>query len=166
MSVPAWVIAIVRSLVQAGVSVLASQAWFNNLTGWLAENAGITLTTFQIETFAFGIAFTLVVGATNYLGKLEQFQWLNQVISLFLSNSAAVYDKSEVAGGTGVADTEVDMGGEETYRDESGEAGAASVSLILVIVAIVLAVLTIFGVGGSVPLLALAIICLGVAHLV
>jgi hypothetical protein len=40
------------------------------------------------------------------------------------------------------------------------------VSLILVIVAIVLAVLTIFGVGGSVPLLALAIICLGVAHLV
>lgn len=113
MSVPAWVIAIVRSLVQAGVSTLMSAAWFISLAEWLTNNLGIDLTAVQIETAAFAAAFALVVGVTNWLGKQEKFLWLNRVISLWLSNSAAVYDKTEVAGAEGVKDVAVDMGGEE-----------------------------------------------------
>lgn len=113
MSVPAWVIAVVRSLVQAGVSALMSAAWFVTFADWLAETAGIALTQTQIEGTAFTLAFGVVVAITNWLGKQEKFQWLNRVISLWLSNSAAVYDKTEMAGAEGVKDVAVDMGGEE-----------------------------------------------------
>ena len=124
MSIPAWLIAVVRSLVQAGVSALVSAAWFSTLADWLATNAGIELTQVQIEAAGFTIAFALVVGATNWLGKQEAFQWLNQVISLFLSNSAAVYDKTEAAGATGQDDVSVDMGGEEGAFGGTGSTGA------------------------------------------
>lgn len=113
MVVPAAVIAVVRSLVQALIANLMSAAWFVAGVDWLNTSAGTELTVQTIETAAFTVAFGLVVLVTNWLGKQEKFQWLNKVISLWLSNSAAVYDKSTVAGGDGVPDTEVDMGGEE-----------------------------------------------------
>lgn len=113
MVVPAAVIAVVRSLVQALIANLMSAAWFVGIVDWLNANAGLSLNQNTIETAAFTVAFGLVVLVTNWLGKQEKFIWINKVISLWLSNSAAVYDKSTAAGGTGVPDTEVDMAGEE-----------------------------------------------------
>jgi hypothetical protein len=118
-NIPAWGIAIVRSLVQAGVSKLMSAGFVIALIEWVTTNIGFTITQGWVESLAFGATFTVIVGLTNYLGKLEAFQWVNKVVSLWLSNSAAVYDKTLAAGGEGrVADeVVVDMGGEDVPAD-------------------------------------------------
>lgn len=114
-NIPAWAIAIVRSLVQAGVSKLMSAGFVILAVEWIAENLNIVITSGQVETVAFSAAFVVIVGLTNYLGKLDAFQWLNKVTSLWLSNSPALYDKTAAAGGEGLAKDEivVDMGGED-----------------------------------------------------
>jgi hypothetical protein len=162
MTVPAWLIAVVRTIIQAVVATALSATWVISFLGWLEESIGLSLSAQQIETGAFGLALAGVVALVNYLGKLEMFQWLNRLFSLFLSDTPAVYGKTELAGGEGKAADEVvvDMGGEDV---PSTEKGAADVNTLLVVAAGIFAAISLFTPG---PWLAIGVLCLVAAHLV
>lgn len=168
MTVPAWVIAVVRSGVQVLVAALLNQDWAQTALNWLTETVGLNLTENTITNATFTVAFGLVVALTNWLGKQDAFQWVNKVISLFLASSPAVYEKTGIAGGEGhPADVvSVDMGGEGVATTEEGgkgEKGAVTLSLLLVLVATFIVALILFGVEIE---LVWAVLALCAAHLV
>lgn len=109
MNAPAWLIAAVRTGVQSLIAWAFSSTVVVGVIAWLTDNTGIELTQQSVESFAFGVAITAVVAIVNWLGKQEAFLWLNKLVSLFLSNTPALYDKPVA----GQADTAIDMGGEE-----------------------------------------------------
>lgn len=160
MTVPAWLIAVVRTITQAIIAQLLSSGVVIGALTWLETNAGIALTEGQLTTAAFGLAMGLVVALVNWAGKFPAFQWVNQVFSLGLANTPAVYDK---AGTTGTPDTHVDMGGENVAGTEKG---AVTLGAILAVAALIMAVLVLVGAGSGVPWLAIAVGCLALACLV
>lgn len=109
MNAPAWLIAAVRTGVQSLIAWAFSSALVVSVVAWIAENLGVTLTEQAVDNFAFGVAITAVTALVNWLGKQPAFQWLNKLISLFLANTPAVYDKPV----EGPPDTQVNMGGED-----------------------------------------------------
>lgn len=147
-------VAIIRSALQLGLSKLLEIAFFRDVFTWLVEEVGIDMTEEAIVSWATGVIFVGVVALVNWAGK--RWDWVNKIFSLGTASSPALYDRG------GQPDTAVDLAGEDVpVLDDKG---AADVNTILVVVAVVLAVLSLLGVGG--PLLALAILCLGAAHLI
>ena len=91
LTAPAWVVSLVRSLIQAAVGHLMAFGFVTAALDWLTVNANLVITQSHIETAGFIVGFGLVVSITNWLGRNEHFLWINKIISLWLSQSAAAY---------------------------------------------------------------------------
>lgn len=92
VTLPSSVIAVIRTVVQAGVSWLLSAAWVISLLEWLSQNAGVSLSQDSITAAAFTVTLAVVTWAINAAGR--RWDWVNKLFSLFTASSPAEYDKS------------------------------------------------------------------------
>lgn len=93
MKLPAWTIAVIRTIVQAGVAALLGLPYVQQAIDFLTNTVGLDLSQTTLENAAFGVALAVVVALVNWIpSRFPRLgEWISRIFSLGTSPAAPEY---------------------------------------------------------------------------